>query len=237
MALEDGRNPIWVALDYDSNQRMEALLDRVAGYVGGIKVGLELLHNVGTHDVLMGLNMTRRWQNLRVFVDAKLCDIPNTCGKSAQAICRFGNVAYVNVMANAGVEAMKAVVREREDAKVLAVTVLTSLDDAACLISYGAPIAETVARHALMAAEAGVQGLVCSAQQLPLLRSLPQLADMEFMCPGIRLAGSDQHDQAQVTTPGGAIRAGATNLVIGRDITAAEDPVAAIAAIMRDING
>lgn len=237
MAVEAGRNPIWVALDYDNLAQIEALLNQIAGDIGGVKVGLEAINSIGLPNLLMSLGMSKKLQDVRVFADVKTCDIPNTCGRATRAICKYGNVAYLNVMANAGVEAMKAVVRERGEANVLAVTVLTSLDDAACLLSYGAPIAETVARHALMAAEAGVQGLICSAQQLPLLRELPELKDMEYMCPGIRLPKAETHDQVQVTTPGAAMRAGATNLVIGRDITQADDPLEAIERIMADIYG
>lgn len=168
-----------------------------------------------------------------LWADLKLHDIPNTVALRARQARRAG-VGILTVHASGGVEMMRAAV-ENGPPKVLAVTVLTSLDEATCQRIYGKSVSEAVVMFALLAKEAGVHGMVCSPKELPLLTSLDDLRGVAFYTPGIRQLGKEVGDQKRVDTPAAAIKAGATHLVIGRPITQAPDPVAAFETIAEEI--
>lgn len=224
--------PILVALDTPTASEAMRLAEMLADCVAGFKIGLELLMGPGA-----GLIEEVGSLGKPVFADAKLHDIPNTVQGAARQLGAVG-ARWVTVHASGGTEMMRAAVRglregsDRNEVGILAVTVLTSLDD---LLPIGVPTttATQVLRLAGLAAVAGVEGIVCSPLEVSaVVRAAPGLLTV---VPGIRPVGSDSNDQVRVATPGEAIADGADYLVIGRAITAAQDPVAAVAAISASI--
>ena len=168
-----------------------------------------------------------------VWMDAKLCDIPNTVGRRAKEYRDVG-VDILTVMASGGIEMMMAAV-EKGPSRIYAVTILTSLSEEETCLVYGMPPKAAVLNLARMAKLAGVHGVVCSPQEVEMLAKRPELKGLEFVVPGIRSAGKDAGDQKRIGTPGAAIKAGATRLVIGRQLTDAKDPVAELDAIEAEI--
>ena len=169
-----------------------------------------------------------------MFVDLKLHDIGNTVAKGVESVAKLGATfltvhAYPQTM-HAAVDA-----RAGSQLRILAVTVLTSYDDADLAASgYDFTVPELVAERAAQARDIGVDGLVCSGAEAHLLR--PMVGRMTLVTPGIRPAGAAAGDQKRVMTPGEAIAAGADYLVIGRPIVAAPDPKAAADAIVAEID-
>ncbi|HXX29865.1 MAG TPA: orotidine-5'-phosphate decarboxylase [Myxococcaceae bacterium] len=206
-----------------------ALYRRLRPFVSVVKVGLSLFVEEGPRAVEM-----LRAEQARIFLDLKLHDIPNTVELAAARAAGLG-VAYLTVHAAGGPAMLAAALRGAkggaaaaglEPPRVLAVTALTSLDDAAVTgLGFGASAAEMAERLASVAAAAGVGGLVCSAREVAELRRRhPDL----FLCtPGIRPPGADAADQARTETAEAAIRSGANLLVVGRPLHGAADPVAA----------
>lgn len=232
-AYDEARRRTYVALDVGSEARALEFVDRLSPVVDGYKVGLELFHRAGMRFVESLLKL-----NLRVFLDVKLHDIPNTVAGALRAIAQYP-IEMVNVHASGGLR-MLAAAREAVDGSpyrplLVGVTVLTSLSDAD-LEAMGIPTTSSawVRRLAQMAQQAGLDGVVCSAQELQILRdAVPP--SFERVVPGIRLAGDRVHDQARVMAPDEAIRQGATRLVLGRAVTEADDPVAALARYLRSV--
>jgi orotidine-5'-phosphate decarboxylase len=223
-----------VALDFASPMQALALADRLDPGACALKVGKEMFVVAGPEPV--------RWmveRGFRVFLDLKFHDIPTTVARACAAATRLG-VWMLNVHA-AGGAAMLAAARDavsqaaagegRVRPLLIAVTVLTSLSDAdlaATGVDDGA--ARQVEKLARLAAMHGLDGVVCSAVEAPTLRAaLP--VPFKLVTPGIRPAGSAKDDQARVITPAAAVANGADYLVIGRPITRAADPLAALAAI------
>ena len=235
----NGPDPrIFVALDFDNPLRALALADRLDPASCGVKVGKELFVAAGPEPV--------RWlvgRGFRVFLDLKFHDIPNTAAKACAAATRLG-VFMLNVHASGGramLEATRRAVDEAaDDARVrrpllIAVTVLTSLDRAALReIGIDADPAQQALALARLTQQAGLDGVVCSAAEARVLRDALG-APFKLVTPGIRPAGSGSDDQARVVTPEQALAEGADYLVIGRPITAAPDPLAALAAINASI--
>jgi len=222
-------NPIFVAIDTPDLGRALALAKAVKPHVGGLKVGLEFLTAQGPDGVRAIADL-----GLPVFADTKFHDIPNTVAGAAREIARLG-IAMFNVHASGG-EAMLRGARQAAravDPKVLliAVTVLTSFEDKDVEeVGQRGPAADQVVRLALLAQRAGLDGVVCSAREIALVRKAMGPGFL-IVVPGIRPAGSDLADQRRVMTPQDAARAGADILVIGRPITAAADPAEAARAI------
>ncbi len=237
--MPDGRRRIAVALDEAGRERLLALARRVAPEVGVLKVGLEAFCAHGPALV------TEVAALAPVFLDLKLHDIPNTVGGAAAAAARTG-AAILNVHAGGGREMMRAAgERAREAAasaglappKVVAVTVLTSLDAAALgEVGLAGTPREAALRLALLAREAGLDGVVCSPEEIEAIRSACGPGFL-LVVPGIRPAGSAAADQKRIATPASAARAGADLLVIGRPITGAADPAAAAREIAAEIDG
>ena len=215
MKIQEARDRIFVALDFGNSDKVASLVPDLVPYVGGFKIGLELISAVGGGPRAVKLVQSLRG---RVFYDGKFHDIPNTMAGAAREVAGLG-VLMFNVHASAGVEAMKAAVANRGDSLVLAVTVLTSLSDSDCQLIYGAPSRDRVMEFALMAKEAGCNGVICSPKELEFLRREPALANMLMVTPGVRSAWAAVGDQKRVMTPAEAIKAGASFLVIGRPIT------------------
>jgi len=222
------QNPVFAALDVPDLPKSLAIARAVASHIGGLKVGLEFLTALGPGAVKDVASL-----GLPVFADTKFHDIPNTVAGASRAIAALG-VAMFNVHASGGVAMMRAAKEAAASAdpkvKVIAVTVLTSMDDSD-LAAVGQPAAaDQVVRLARLAQSAGLDGVVCSPQEIAAVRAAcgPKFL---IVTPGIRPAGAELADQRRVATPEMALKAGADVLVIGRPITAAADPAKEAAAI------
>jgi orotidine-5'-phosphate decarboxylase len=227
----DRSNPILCAIDTPDIERARDLITATAGAIGGVKLGLEFFAAHGPE----GVREAARGQR-NVFLDLKLHDIPNTVAGAVRSALALDPM-LMTLHCAGGPAMMRAAVAARGDArtKLLGVTVLTSLDDddLAAMGQVG-PAAAQVRRLALLAKEAGLDGVVCSPQEVAMLR---QACGTGFLLivPGIRPAGAAIGDQKRVQTPRDAIAAGADYLVIGRPITEASDPAAAAKAIVAEI--
>jgi orotidine-5'-phosphate decarboxylase len=219
-------NPVYVALDLPRLDAAEALARKVAGHVGGIKLGLEFFCAHGHHGVLEMHKV-----GLPIFLDLKLHDIPNTVASAMQAI-HVLEPSIVTVHAAGGRAMMEdAKAAAGENCKVVAVTVLTSLDgnDLTDIGVAGDPHAQAL-RLAELAHSAGLDGIVCSGHEVGAVRQ--QWKDGYFVVPGLRLDnGKPNGDQKRTVTPREARDAGASVLVVGRPITRADDALAAARAI------
>src|SRR3982750_4379761 len=218
-------NPIFVAIDTPDVHRAAALAREIRGLAGGVKLGLEFFCANGEEGVLRIAE-----GDLPVFLDLKLHDIPNTVGKAVAALAHL-EPAILTIHAAGGRAMLKAAkAAAPPQTKVVAVTVLTSLDDAD-LTAIGvtdAP-AEQVARLARLARESGLDGIVCSGDEVAAARAA--WPDGFFVVPGVRPDGDESADQKRVVTPARALADGASVLVIGRPITAANDPEEAVRRI------
>jgi len=215
-------NPIFVAIDTPSLERARALAEQIGSSAGGVKLGLEFFSANGPAGVAAILRL-----GIPVFLDLKLHDIPNTVAKAVEALRQL-EPAVLTVHAAGGramLEAAKAAAAPTT--KVVAVTVLTSLDreDLQSIGIQGDP-AEQVRRLAQLARDAGLDGMVCSGAEVGAARQV--WPDGFFVVPGVRLPGGAAGDQKRVVTPREALDNGASILVIGRPITGAEDPSAAL---------
>ncbi|MBY6062989.1 orotidine-5'-phosphate decarboxylase [Pseudidiomarina sediminum] len=220
---------IFVALDYADAKQALALVDQLNPQLCGLKVGKELFTAAGPEFVK---ELVAR--DFDVFLDLKFHDIPNTVAKAVKAAAELG-VWMVNVHAVGGrrmLEAAKAALADYPKPPLLiAVTVLTSMtDDDLHETGIEVSAAEQVLRLADLAKQAGLDGVVCSAQEASMLQQACG-QDFVLVTPGIRPQGSDQGDQRRVMTPEQAAQQGIQVLVIGRPITQAEQPAAALKAI------
>ncbi len=221
------RNPIFLALDVPRLEAAETLARKVAGHVGGLKLGLEFFCAHGHHGVHEIAKL-----GLPIFLDLKLHDIPNTVAAAMQSL-HVLEPAIVTVHASGGRAMMEdAKAAAGENCKVVAVTVLTSLDerDLARTGITGTPHDQAL-RLAELAEAAGLDGIVCSGQEVAAIHK--QSKNGYFVVPGLRPAESNggHGDQKRTVTPREALDGGASVLVIGRPISRAEDPVAAVRAI------
>jgi orotidine-5'-phosphate decarboxylase len=220
-----------VALDLPDAAAARALVERLEGTVGFYKVGLGLLAGGG-------LDLARELKRAgkRVFLDLKLFDIGATVEAAVRGIAGLG-VDFLTVHGDPQVVA--AAVRGRGDAplRVLAVTILTSLDrgDLDDMLIVPGDLAGLTVERARRALAAGVDGVVASPREAAAIRALPGARGRLIVTPGVRPAGADRGDQKRVATPAEAIRAGADHIVVGRPITAAPDPAAAARAVLAGI--
>ncbi len=218
-------NRIYVALDTPHLDQAKALARAVAPIAGGLKLGLEFFCRNGRDGVLELADF-----GLPIFLDLKLHDIPNTVAKAIHALTDL--TPSVLTVHAAGGRAMMEDAKAAAPAgtKVVAVTVLTSLDrDDLQSLGVTDDSAQQVERLATLARDAGLDGIVCSGNELGAARRVWR--DGFFVVPGIRPADAAFGDQKRVMTPRAALDAGASILVIGRPVTAAEDPAAALRAI------
>jgi len=223
------RERLIVAVDLPSGEAARALVERLGDSVSFYKIGMELIYGGGGLALAEALIGSGR----RVFIDLKLHDIPNTVERATAQIARLGAAfltvhAYPQTMraANAGAAGSSL--------KLLAVTVLTSADDADLAeAGYAFGAKALVLRRAGQAEEIGLAGLVASAAEAATLRAAGRR--LTLVCPGIRPAGGQAGDQKRVATPARAIADGADYLVVGRPITDAPDPRAAAEAIVAEI--
>jgi orotidine-5'-phosphate decarboxylase len=236
--LPDARACLAVALDLPGRAALLAMARRVAPEAGVLKLGLEAF-------VAEGPSFVREVvaAGAEVFLDLKLHDIPNTVGRAAAAAVATG-AAIVNCHASGGRDMMRAFGAEGRAAaakagriapRLIAVTVLTSLDAAAlAAVGVSGTPREAALRLASLAREAGLDGVVCSAGEISAIRAACG-QDFLLVVPGVRPAGIEWGDQKRVATPGDAIRAGADLLVVGRPITGAADPAAAARSVVEEI--
>jgi orotidine-5'-phosphate decarboxylase len=227
MQLEP-RDRLIVALDVSSVEAAQAMVARLGNTVSFYKIGYQLAFSGG-----ITFARTLTGAGKQVFVDLKLHDIGNTVAQGVKSVARLG-ATFLTV--HAYPQTMQAAVDAREAGlRILAVTVLTSHDDNDLIeAGYDSSVAELVARRAEQARAIGVDGLVCSGEEVAKLRTIvgPKLA---LVTPGIRPAGSDPGEQKRIATPAAAIAAGSDYLVVGRPIIAAADPKAAAEAIIAEI--
>ncbi|ALK10696.1 orotidine-5'-phosphate decarboxylase [Blastochloris viridis] len=223
------RERLIVALDVPSVAEAEHLVETLAESAVFYKIGLELAIAGGID--FAGELIAAGYQ---VFLDLKLHDIANTVERATRKAAELG-VSFLTV--HAYPQTMRAAVAGRGDSelKILGVSVLTSWDQSdLAAAGVEASVAATVARRAAQAKEAGVDGLVCSAEEVAAVRAVVG-RDMALVTPGIRPTGSAVGDQKRVMGPGAAIRAGADFLVVGRPIIAAPDPKRAADLIVGEI--
>ena len=238
-AMGEPSNRLIIALDYPSLAPALDMADRIGDRVGMLKVGLELFNSAGPRAI-----EALRERGARVFYDSKFCDIPNTVAGAAAAAARMG-VSMLNVHTLGG-RAMMAAAKEgalrgAQEAgvpapTVIGVTILTSLGDREVQDELGLTDMgrQAVLRLALLAQEAGLDGVVAAAREVPDIKRLCG-TDFVIVTPGVRPTWAAAGDQSRVATPSEALAAGAYYPVVGRPITRAQDPEQALARIASEL--
>jgi len=215
---------IMVAIDVDELDEARVIAEDLRDLGITFKIGNQL----GTYEGWKNAVQFAREYNAHIFCDTKFKDIPNTVEKSARAITRF-QPDFFNVMADNNIAALQAAVIGAQNAAteyqldkkpiVLGVTVLTSITDEESTELYGGRSSDKVMQFATSAAHAGLDGVVCSAQEATLLRANHETKDLILVTPGIRPEWAASNDQARIITPSQAVKNGSDYLVIGRPIT------------------
>jgi len=233
------RDRIVIALDVNSRKKALELVDALRGLVGMFKIGSQLFTAEGPQLVRQIVS-----RGERVFLDLKFHDIPNTVAKAGVEAARL-RVTIFNVHALGGSQMMRRVVEEtaaisaRENIPqpaILGVTVLTSHDDEALQeIGIETNTSEAVVRLAILARDSGLDGVVASPLEIKLIRERIARSGFIVLTPGVRPAWSAADDQRRIMTPTEALRAGADYIVIGRPVTASDDPAAAAQRILSEI--
>lgn len=224
------RNRLIVALDLPSVSQAERLVTQLGDAAAFYKIGYQLGYAGG-----IGFAQELVRAGKQVFLDFKLHDIGNTVAKGVESIVKLG-ATFLTV--HAYPQTMKAALEARRGSalKILAVTILTSYDDADVVAAgYVGTLADQLKRRATQARDLGIDGLVCSAEEASMLRGIVG-RDTLLVTPGIRPAGAASGDQKRIMTPAAAIAAGADYLVVGRPVVEASDPRAAAQAIVAEIS-
>ena len=228
------KRDVIIACDFSSKEQTLNFLDKFTGRKPFVKIGMELFYAEGPEIV-----RTIKERGHRIFLDLKLHDIPNTV-KKAMSVLRNLDVDMTNVHAAGTVDMMRAAIEglTREDGTrplLIAVTQLTSTSEERMQkeLLIGASINDTIVKYAENAKAAGLDGVVCSPLEAAMVK---EACGAEFMTvtPGVRFADGDVGDQVRVTTPERAKEIGSDFIVVGRPITAADDPVAAYERCMRE---
>ena len=229
MDEDDLTSRIALALDVSDLDTARRLIEQTREHIGVFKVGLELFTAIGPPAVEVVLNA-----GAKCFLDLKIHDIPATMGLSVSRAAEMG-VDYLTVHSAAGSEALAAANQAAGSMQLLAVTILTSLDEASLRrIGFVDGPKPSVTRLAKLGWDAGLRGFVTSAHECAALRA--SIGDDAFLVtPGIRPAGTTADDQKRVMTPELAIAAGSNMLVVGRPIRDASDPAAAASALAREV--
>jgi orotidine-5'-phosphate decarboxylase len=225
----DARERLIVALDVPSVKAAEGMVARLGDSVWFYKIGYQLAFAGG-----LPLAQQLIGAGKQVFLDLKLHDIGNTVTKGVESVAQLG-ATFLTV--HAYPQTMKAAVEGKRGSKlrILAVTVLTSYDDGdLAAAGYELNVKELAAARAAQARDTGIDGLVCSAEEVAALRDIAG-PGMALVTPGIRPSGSSSGDQKRIMTPASAIEAGADYLVVGRPVLEAGDPKGAADAIVAEI--
>ncbi len=236
------KDRIILALDVDTEKQALSLVEQLSPTIGVFKVGMQLYNSCGPQ-IVEKINQTGG----KVFVDLKFHDIPNTVAAAGKVLTRLGCYMF-NIHAAGGREMMNQLVKGvYEEAKLnnisppltLAVTVLTSISQSQLendMFIKDKSVEETVVEWARMAQECGINGVVCSPQEITAIRNACG-RDFKIVTPGIRPSWSAANDQKRITTPKEAVTMGADYMVIGRPITAADNPQAAALRIIEELEG
>jgi len=225
------RNPIMLAIDTSSLDEAKSLAVKLKDNIGGIKLGMEFFNSFGPS----GIKAIKDF-DIPIFLDLKLHDIPATVYKTITTLLKL-EPAIINVHASGGKEMMMAAAKALKDSgnkntKIIAVTILTSLDDNDLYeIGFSGTSNELVLRLAKLAQESGLDGIVCSAKEISTIRENIG-SDFMLVVPGIRTKEDNTDDQKRIMTPKEAILLGADLLVIGRPITKAKDEILASKEIL-----
>jgi len=225
--------PIFCAIDKADKEVALKLCEAIAPLGIGIKLGLEFFNALGAQTVK---EIQDKFPTVPVFLDLKYHDIPNTVAGAIRAVTEHVKPTYINVHAAGGREMMVAAKAAcPNETKIIAVTMLTSLDETAIAeVGYKDGLSDRVVQMAKLTQECGLDGVVCSSHEIELIRAACG-DDFALMVPGIRPAGSASGDQKRIMTPLDAMDKGATHLVIGRPITQAENPAQAAQEILNSI--
>lgn len=228
-----------LALDFSTISEVEQCLSTLEGHVRYVKVGMELFYAAGLEMIHQ-----LKERELRIFLDLKVHDIPNTAKGAMRSLAQLG-VDMVNVHAAGGIAMMEAAREGVEQGTkanasrplLIGVTMLTSTSQETMNEQIGIPgaVDQAVAHYANMARQAGLDGVVASPLEVPLIKQTVGEAFIT-VTPGIRPAGAEKGDQTRITTPEQALRLGSDYIVIGRAITAASDPLAAWQSIVDSID-
>ncbi|MFA5449277.1 MAG: orotidine-5'-phosphate decarboxylase [Clostridia bacterium] len=224
-----------VACDFSSADELYAFLAKFKKKMPFLKVGMELFYKEGP-----ALVRELKARGAKIFLDLKLHDIPNTVYKAMRNIASLG-ADITNLHAAGGIEMMRAALKGLEEGStgvrpiLIAVTQLTSInaDILKNELLINTPLPQTVEQYAINAKTAGLDGVVCSPLEAPLIKELGLIS----VTPGIRLTGDDTGDQKRIATPAYARELGSTYIVVGRSITAAKEPEVAYDKCMRDFCG
>ena len=232
-------NRLIVAIDVHTMEKVQQLVERLGTSVSYYKVGMELFYSVG-NEVITYLSK----QGKSVFLDLKLHDIPNTVGQSLAALTELKGISMLNVHASGGPAMMAAAAEAVKNKaktlgiappKLIAVTILTSINTKEWAdLGYDVELSAQVVHLAKLAKNAGLDGVVASPQEAAFIREACG-DDFLIVTPGIRPSGAAINDQSRIATPSGALLNGASHLVIGRPITAAEQPQQAVEAILQEM--
>jgi orotidine-5'-phosphate decarboxylase len=222
-------NRLIAALDTPSRAAADALVGKLDGVPSWVKIGLELFCAEGP-SIVRELSA----RGLAIMLDLKLHDIPETVGRATANVAGLG-AGLLTVHASGGHAMLEAAVQAAGDMRILAVTVLTSLDDSD-LAQIGAmsPVADLVKKRAQLAVAAGCHGIVASPHEVAILREVVP-ADFLVVTPGVRPEGSPVGDQKRVMTPRQARAAGADLVVIGRPLRDSQNPAATARAIVEEL--
>lgn len=223
--------PLFVAIDTQDTARAQALIAAVAPVAGGVKIGLEFFSVHGPAGIRQVLP-----QGTPLFLDLKFHDIPNTVAGAVRSALAL-RPAFLTLHAAGGVAMMQAAVEAATGSgcRILAVTVLTSLDESdLTAVGQTGPVRDQVRRLASLARESGVDGIVCAPHEVAAVRA-DSGPGFTLMVPGIRPAWAAAGDQKRVMAPGEVLAAGADHIVVGRPITGAADPAAAARRILDEI--
>ncbi len=233
MEALSAKDRIIFPLDVSSSREALELVKELADHVGVFKIGLEL-HHAMTAEVLATEDVDQAIVHLRVqrelyhlfgcgswgsgFWDGKFDDIPNTVGAAASVVGQRLQMRMFNVHASCGIDAMMAAVKRKGCSLALAVTVLTSREENDGNLTFNAPTKAKVLQFAREAKLAGMDGIVCSPQELAVIRKRPELSGLLTVVPGIQAEWTAANDQKRVMTPAEAVKAGADFIVVGRSI-------------------
>ena len=228
-----------VAIDVDTMEKVQQLVETLGDRVGYYKVGMELFYSMGSQ-VITYLSE----QGKDIFLDLKVHDIPNTVGKSLAALTGMAGITMLNVHASGGPEMMATAARSVKNKaiamgiaapKLIGVTVLTSINEEEWkALGYEMDLSAQVVHLAMLAKKSGLDGVVASPQEAVGIRQACG-DDFIIVTPGIRPAGAAINDQSRIATPAGALANGAHHLVIGRPITTATDPRLAVEEILKEM--